>query len=407
MITWLNPVALVTLSAVAAPILVHLLLRHRALRTVVPTVRFVPRLQPRSIRLRRPSDPWLLVVRAGIVACAALALAAPLFVTEARRANWGKRIARAVIVDTPDGVLAPALGELVRAETAGSDPTRLEDTRELPVALRRAVNWLRRSPPARREIVVLSPFRLGAIRESDLMRVPDDIGLRFVRAPHQVPRDPLRGRVAGLDGSRPFQARLAQDSIAVEFGPPEHGALGGLVIHARPDEANAVERLRRVLGRVGVADADAARPIVVRFRGGGAFGSGQAESAETKAAALRLLDDPAIAAAPVAVSVSGDELRVDADMDAGSLDAAIVVRAALEARIDPGAAAAQEVALIPEATLRSWSRDAALPSGENARQSDRSDARWFWLAALLLLALEGALRRSEERTIAEVNADAA
>ena len=48
-----------------------------------------------------------------------------------------------------------------------------------------------------------------------------------------------------------------------------------------------------------------------------------------------------------------------------------------------------------------------MPSGENARQSDRSDARWFWLAALLLLALEGALRRRDERRIAEVSADAA
>ena len=94
-------------------------------------------------------------------------------------------------------------------------------------------------------------------------------------------------------------------------------------------------------------------------------------------------------------------------MDAGSLDAAIVVRAALEARIDPGAVAAHEVASIPEGTLRSWSREAAMPSGENARQSDRSDARWFWLAALLLLAFEGALRRRDERRIAEVSADAA
>jgi hypothetical protein len=405
MIAWLNPLALATLAAVAAPILVHLLLRQRAIRVLLPTLRFVPRLSPQSMRLRRPSDAWLLLLRAGIVACVALALAAPVLVTGARRAAWGERIVRAVIVD--GGVGDSAIAETVRAEVAAASLSRQEHTRELPPAVRRAVKWLQQSPPARREIVILSPFVHGSLTEADVAAVPGGIGLRFVRTSNRIPNAPLKGRFVGADGAGTFEASLDADSTAVRFEPAASVPLAGLVIHARAEDADAVERLRRILGRAGVADTGTAQPVIVRFRGGAAMGSTVVAHPASRAAALRLAQDPVTAAVPVTITASGAELRVDADVEAASFEAATIVRAALEARIDPIRAAAHEVASITDASLEGWSRGAAMPSREDWPRSDRSDARWLWLAALLLLAIEGVVRRRQQPELREVAADAA
>lgn len=405
MIAWLNPLALGTLAAVAAPILLHLLLRHRANRVLLPTLRFVPRLSPQSVRLRRLSDTWLLLLRVGIVACAALALAAPVLVTDARRAAWGERIARAVIVD--GGVDTTAIAETVRAEVSGSSLSRQEQTHELSSAVRRGVNWLHQSPPARREIVILSPFIHGSLTEADVAAVPAGIGLRFVRTTNRLPPAPLRGRFVAADGLGTFEASLDADSTAVRFEPAAAAPFAGLVIQARPEDAAAVERLRRVLAHAGVADAGIAQPVIVRFRGGAAAGSTAAADPASRATALRLVQDPAIAALPVTITASGAELRVDADVEAASFEAATIVRSALEARIDPVRAAAYEVASIPDASLQAWSRGAAMPSREDWLRSDRSDARWLWLAALLLLAVEGLGRRRRQPQFREVAADAA
>ena len=406
MIAWLNPVALAGLIAVAAPILVHLLLRQRAVRTVVPTVRFVPRAVPQSARLRRPSDPWLLLVRVGIVACAALAMARPLFVTEARRAGWNERIARAVIVDAGDGA-RPELADLLRAELGNADPARQEETRDLGGALRRAVSWLHQSPPARREIVLVSSFVHGALTQADVDGIPDAIGLRFVRVPRRAPPERLRGRVITIDGAREFEARLDGDSTIVRYGPAVPANQEGLVILARPEDAEAVARLRRVLARAGAADASATRPTVVRFRGGPPLGPGGPGDPDATGAALRLVQDPAMAGQPIVATASASELRVDAGVDAASLEAVTIVRAALDARPDPKRVAAHEVVLVADAALSAWSRAPSAPSGESWRQEDRSDARWFWIIALVLLAAEGLMRRRQERPLAEVTADAA
>jgi hypothetical protein len=405
MIAWLNPLALATLAAVAAPVLVHLLRRQRATRVLLPTLRFVPRTSPQSVRLRRLSDTGLLLLRAGIVACGALALAAPVLLTDARRAAWGERIVRAVIVDGDAG--DSALAETVRAEVSASSLSRQEHTRELSPAVRRAVNWLQQSLPARREIVIVSPFVHGSLTEADVAAVPAGIGLRFVRINDRRPPEPRRGRFVGADGVGTFEASLDADSTAVRFEPAASVAFAGLVIHARTGDADAVERLRRVLARAGVADTDVARPVIVRFRGGAAFASTVAADPASRAAALRLVQDPAIAALPVTITASGAELRVDADVEAASFEAATIVRSALEARIDPVRAAAYEVASIPDASLQAWSRGAAMPSREDWLRSDRSDARWLWLAALLLLAVEGLVRRRRQPQFREVAADAA
>jgi hypothetical protein len=406
MIAFLDPLALLALIAVTAPVVVHLLLRHRAPRIRVPTVRFVPGRAPQAIRLLRPSDPWLLLLRAGIVAFAALALAQPLFLTDARRTASNERMARAVVIDTSHAGRSDLAGFL-EAERTGSDPYRQVETRDLPAALRRAANWLGQAPPARREVVIFSRFDHGALTEADLAAVPRDIGLRFVRFSGRSRPEPLQDRVVSRDGVRSLHTRFEGDATRVEYLPAVPWTGEGLVIRARPGDAAAVERLRRIVAMAGAPESGASRLVAVRLRGGDPHPAGVAADPDASAAALRLLHDPAIDGLPVTVSASAAELRIDADVEAASLEAAAIVRAALEARRDPGRFRAHEVVQVSDAVLRGWSRAPAQPSVQNWRQSDRSDARWFWLAALLLLTAEGHARRSRVHQPAEARADAA
>ena len=96
---WLAPAALLGLTAVLLPIAIHLLWRRTARRVVVPTTRFVEDGQASATRVRPPADLPLLLVRMGIVAAAALALAQPLLMTSGRERAAAATIARAVVVD--------------------------------------------------------------------------------------------------------------------------------------------------------------------------------------------------------------------------------------------------------------------------------------------------------------------
>jgi hypothetical protein len=82
------------------------------------------------------------------------------------------------------------------------------------------------------------------------------------------------------------------------------------------------------------------------------------------------------------------ELVVDVGSPITSYFAAALTRAALSALRGTPEQREQEVLHISDRDLSSWSR-APGPVGPSAwRQSDSSDARWFWLAALVLLLTE-------------------
>ena len=104
MIAWLNPFALWGLLGIAGAVAVHLLARQRAPRLSFPTIRFIRAASTAAIRVRPPSDAWLLLIRSAAIAGAALALAQPSFNTAARRHSWDTRIARAIVVDTTDSM---------------------------------------------------------------------------------------------------------------------------------------------------------------------------------------------------------------------------------------------------------------------------------------------------------------
>jgi hypothetical protein len=394
---WLFPAALAGLLAVAGPVLVHLLRRQRARRIVVPSVRFVRASDLSAVRLRRPSDPWLLALRAAIVASAALALARPLLLTDARVAGWSARTARAVIVDTSASAGPHVDRARVDAEIATGDPAVTIDTAHLATGLRRAAAWLAESPPARREIVVFSDFQAGALDAGAVAQVPADIGLRF------SPVDPAAVAVQAptlsvLDGSRTLHARLslAPETTAVAYDIAG-AALDGLEIQAPLAQSAGVASLVRVVAAAGAVAPSPAQPIVIRFAG--ADGAGEAVAAApandwTAAAADRLLRSPDVAGVHLRVASAKGALVVDVDADPGSVEAARVVKAALDARHDTTSMLEREPRRIDDATLAAWSRPAGPADATAWRHTDESDGRWFWALALVLLLIEAIVRRA-------------
>src|SRR5580765_4132918 len=95
--SWLNPSALFALVAAAAPILIHLLIQRRAERFPFPTLRFLQPTRLAAIRRHVLEDLPLLAVRVALLTAAVAALAGPLFVTNARRQAWDRRMVRATV----------------------------------------------------------------------------------------------------------------------------------------------------------------------------------------------------------------------------------------------------------------------------------------------------------------------
>src|SRR4051812_34052348 len=149
---WLNPSALFALSAIAAPILIHILIQRRAERLPFPTLRFLQPTRLAAIRRHLLEDLPLLAVRAALLAAAAVALAGPLLVTASRRQAWDQRIVRARVTTLAAAERAPSPDpRLVLREQTFGGPS-------LSDGIRRAILWLETTPPARREIVVASPL---------------------------------------------------------------------------------------------------------------------------------------------------------------------------------------------------------------------------------------------------------
>ena len=110
----------------------------------------------------------------------------------------------------------------------------------------------------------------------------------------------------------------------------------------------------------------------------------------------------------VRAAASGTELLIDVNAPVDSLFAAEVVRAVLNARIDPGGYDAHEVARVDEAVLVALSRPPGPVTLDAWRTSDASDARWAWLGTLILLGVEQWLRgRSVRARALEVTRAAA
>ena len=414
---WLNPLALFAIAAVAAPILIHILIQQRAERLLFPTLRFLQPTRLTAIRRHLLEDPLLLAIRIAVLAAAVAALAGPLFVTNARRQAWDRRIVRAVVVD--DGARAFPLD----GARGGQASDKTFETESLPDGIRRAILWLDAAPPARREIVVSSSLPIGSITSADIAGIPAGIGVRFDRT-GALPgtRTTDAGRLLTPGGVRAREVTLSADRtsvrdaaagdsmvwpidvVASKADRPSADAAIAAVLSQRVWAAPPDRRARLFLGNV----AQDVAPIQTPWMADAV--SRIARDPDLRAAAARVAagsSDARFAAAPwqpiasaadgrplVAASGSADRLVVTSAAPASDAITPLLLRSIANAMAIVPDLQRAEVVPIADAQLQQWSRPPAPIASPRVENLDHDDRRWLWLAVLCLLGLEMWIRRS-------------
>jgi len=410
---WLLPAALTGLAAILGPLVVHLLRRQRARTVIIPTVRFIPTVDQSVVRVRRPADLLLLLVRMAIVASAALALARPLFLTDSRAQGWASRIARVAVVDVRNPRVVSLANEAAAAELSSATFSHRIDASQLEPALRQGSAWLNAAPPGRRELVVISDFRLGAIDESLLRGVDGTIGVRLI--PVRV-KGEATGEIAAGASLAPgflFERRVRIDAAHTSAAFSRRPAsIEGLSLLVSPEDQPDTSTLLRIVARAGAAAPSSTQPTVVRFAGGPPLSphAKQTPQGWARDAALRLLKHADDTDLPITADVGGDgALLVDVNARPGTLVAAEALKAVLDAGQDPQQLSGQEIAHIPTENLEALGRPSPPADTSAWQRSDESDGRWFWLAALAWLGAEAWIRRARSSTVtvSEVDARAA
>jgi hypothetical protein len=448
---WQNPWAWVGLLTLGLPILVHLLARRAARVQRFPSLRFLDEARPVATRRSRLSDLPLLAVRCAVLFVATVALAAPYVLSADRTARLAGTVARVIVVDTSASMLrATPAGEGARdvarrealAAAADAGVASLIETVAPGAALGGAAAWLD-ARAGLREIVVISDFQRGTLDPADRDAVPPTTGLEMRRV--DVIPDAVTERVTRHGGSETVaRVTAADDGLRVEWsrrsagdaaGPTAGAAAGdALALMAGPDERERADAaLEAALADGAAPDIDAARPLAILFggypdRAAVLAGAGPLDEPWMADAVALMRDDPVLAAAaadaeiiaalppdadraagfiglartrdgrPVAAAararVAGaNRLVVTVLADAGSLASAAAIRAAGRAVAVGPPARELEPAMLTDAELADWSRPATAAPASAGVPRGESDGRWLWLVVLLLLLVEGWLRR--------------
>lgn len=419
---WQNPWAWLGLLTLVLPILVHLFSRRQTRIEPFPTLRFIDMSRLLPTRRTQITDVLLLFVRLLILAVAVAALAQPLF----RNRAASSAVASALIVDTMAvGSDNAARATLDRAlsEVNSASATQLRMDIDTPVdALAGAKAWLA-TQTGGRQLVIVSDFRDGTLDSLDLTLLPRDISVRLVPAGDAAARVTMpsagavgqtpRGEAVWLASSAP-----ASDNVRTAV----NGAVRALGASALVDSVAA--SARRVIV-VAPSDADslaawlnAARPasgawmadVMVRLRSDTTLVTASASASvsdTTVAAPFTVIartssNAPVVAVASLggaaADTAAATRMLVWTRTSADALTTASVLLAASRA-VEQRAGAKSGRAMPDSAQLRRWEKaPAAAPAGiAYARASDAltgaSDARWFWVAVLVLLGVETVIRQ--------------
>jgi hypothetical protein len=390
---WGNPVAVWALLALAAPIVVHLLVRRQARPIPFPTLRFIPRASFASVERRIFEDAALLAVRIGVIAAAAAAIAAPFVMTAARQRAWD--------------------AATIRAEVASGVPARGDSDRTFSSAtvasgITQALAWFDSQPPGRRQLIVRSTFPLGSIDDADVARIPRNIGVRLERSgtlpgARTFPAAPI---ISGRIGS----TVRAEREVRFEGGRTSVRTLAGTTSASLPIEISAPESRR--------ASADDVLRAVVADGVSVPIGSRTARieladaTVSDSAPAIGEIRRPWMADAIDRIwresslrpsllknarfDAAGDRFVIHVAARIPESDLADLIRLVLDAMGPPGEHPNEEILPIPDAKLQAWSREAG-PASPPAIDQRPDDGRWFWLLSLVLLAVESAVRSSLER----------
>ncbi len=376
-----------------------------------------------------------------IVALAVCAAAGPVLLTRSRVDAWKAQVARAVVVDTSesmrlagDGVVSAAAA--AEAELRTATYGRRLDAADLAAGLTRARSWLASTPPARREIVVISDFQHGSLGDDALTRVPGHVGLRLVQVGRPVGKRAFTGMPllgAGDVGPRTQAIELTEATALVLTTSGAAGNSGLRFVHA-PEQQAEVEALSRALAVAGTPGLPpgVTHPIAIRF----AAKDPAVASTDTLSGVpagwmlqtvLRLQQDEALqrsAAVIDALPVTGsqpwfviardkraqplvraatsgdelDELIMEIAASPVSYFSAAAVRAALVARRGAVDHPEQEILRRTQADLAAWTRPSGPVDREAWRNVQSTDARWLWLGVLVLLGVEQWVRAREPST---------
>jgi hypothetical protein len=391
---WLHPLALLGLVALIVPILIHLLVRHKSRRLLFPSIRFLRQTTSVSLRRQFISNWPLLVTRLLVLTCAVAAVAGPTVVTDARRATWNRRVARAIIDGSQATKNTTARKDpIVEAERASSFASAVfASSNGVPGAVRDAVMWLNRLPPAAREIVIVGDLRRGSLTARDIDAIPRHIGIRFQMPPNEAttPTVDLMAvgeRAAGTASMSQIRVTLAEGRTSATYEPAPAFSVPIEVLAARAHQQHAQAVLGAVLAEGVVLGRQIDRRLTIAFAGAEEVPIDrltQPASAGWMREALERL--PGLRGGEV-----GDRfvVRTDVPVTDGSA-AALVARIARVVFADD--LGELEPRRIPAATLEAWSR-APLPSLTPVPPTDEGDRRWLWGAVLVLLGIEQLVRR--------------
>ncbi|MEA3246030.1 MAG: BatA domain-containing protein [Gemmatimonadota bacterium] len=399
--TWAAPAALAGLGLLALPVLIHLMGAGRATVRRFPSLRFIPGTRLPPVRRRRIHDVPLLLLRLLALAAATLAVARPLTRGAATPAAL---VSRVIIVDSAivAGTARDAARRAADSLRGGADVSMVVATREPAALIPGAVAWLA-GQPGRRELVVVSDFRLDGLDSTDLAQVPEAIGVRLVRPPGAGDAGGARGdpgaAVVGIAGGRRVvvRASVAPGRTDVNWTAGARETRGvPLVFAAGANDSVAIVPRGAVPGAV--AGGALAAP---RTPAEGELAAPRRPAEGDLIAALHLDGEVLREASGFRAGVVrvGDRDRVTVLSPGGAASAAtaaLAIRAAGDAGPD-AAPAMRDPAVRPDAELAAWERPA--PAGSSPVTSDDSPVivRSLWALALLALAAEFLLRRRLER----------
>lgn len=439
--SWIAPVALLGALTVVLPILIHMMGRGRTIVVRFPSLRFLEASRLLPARRTRIHDLPLLLLRAGALIAAAVALAQPLFRPEAASPAADLGVARVVVLDTSASMqrLTPAGGSAAVASQRIADSLAGDAARGGRVVraadLRRAIAgagaWAA-TQSGRVEIAVVSDFQLNAMDGATIQAVDTALGLQFVRVPVAPSSAPSSAAI--LSRSRQSGAKVSAriafvgDRTDVEWTVnPQKAIASQIELRSALGSQAGASATRHAAEVIGVAEStDTSRVgVAVAFGTAPPNGPGKSDArlATRRQAGIvaRLLSDPLLAPEPgegvdqiidgiASPSEAGKPVLTIMSSAKVGTPQAVNLLAALERSV-PVAAPASELdpAVISDATINSWRRVAGdRPAVAERNPSDPAsfDGRWFWILVLTFLTGELLLRRSPTYARAPIANDA-
>ncbi|MBA3920069.1 MAG: hypothetical protein C0516_16010 [Gemmatimonas sp.] len=370
---WLVPWAAAGFLALVVPLVVHRLSRRPPDVVRFPSLRLLEAAPLRPTQRARLDDRWLLLLRCAMLATVVAGLMQPVWSTGSSMSSAAERAPSVVVlVDTSSRTSATDAGD------SSDTPSlrRLVSADHLRDELRFAVAWLR-TRPMPRVIELRSDVPAWALDSADLAALPSDVTLRLVLHP---PGMSVRrtSSAAGAADTLPWSTADAREAWWNVLAARQH--LWQRMRHAWPPS--------RLAHAAPIASSVEALPLLFNMRGEAVV------AAQYTAPTLQLVTARTSEGAPA-------QARADTA-------AATPLRREVREALSPRSRVAypqhdlplRDVYHAPEALTR-WAAVAsgpALGSGttRDVHQQDTL-ARWFWSAALMLLALEQWLR-SRTRT---------